>query len=74
MSDRNDLLSLRVGLARVAQAMGLDDSIPGRPGKGAGFPRLHNMADAHDRGWNDLCNDMVEKIDQVRELLGGPQQ
>jgi hypothetical protein len=59
-SDRDELQRLRVCLARVAQAAGLDDEIPGKPA--GDFGSLCRAADEHDRGWNRLCNFLVDAV------------
>lgn len=50
--DRRELEKLRVGIARIAQAMRLHEEIPGRPE--GDFTSLCRKAESHERGWNRL--------------------
>jgi hypothetical protein len=58
--DRDELERLRVCLARVAQAAGLDSEIPGRPE--GDFTSLCRVAREHERGWNRLCGFLVDAV------------
>lgn len=50
--DRKELEKLRVGIARVAQGLGLAHEIPGQPE--GDFTSLCRAAANHERGWHRL--------------------
>jgi hypothetical protein len=54
---RMTLISLRIALARVAQAFELDKYIPGAEGRTRmSYHELHQCAREQDRGWHGLCS------------------
>lgn len=60
-----ELSSLRVGVARIAQAIGLQDEIPGgKSDEPLPFEELSRRAYHYDRGWNRLCAFIVSKIQE----------
>jgi hypothetical protein len=57
-SDRDELVTLRVTVARVAQAFDVQSSH--LPVVGKQYCELHEMAETNERGWNMLCAAIVE--------------
>jgi hypothetical protein len=57
MSDRKELESLRLSVARIAQVLGIEDEVL----------LTDPMLSAHtkERGWNDLAGQCVEKASEV---------
>jgi hypothetical protein len=55
----NELQTLRVSLARIAQAAGVDNDlhVTGVPYEG-----LRLLAESRERGWNDLAGRVAEQI------------
>lgn len=64
MSDREELITLRVSVARVAQAL----NINGRTLKvlGQNYHELRSLAAHNERGWNDLAGACVSEADTLR--------
>lgn len=63
MAEREELINLRVSVARIAQVIGLQDMIPGVTDANGHLPfeELHRLATEH-RGWNFLCAMIVVAI------------
>jgi hypothetical protein len=71
-TDRQELQILRVGLARVAQAMGttIAREIPGSNGRtDLGYSELAALALDESRGWNRLCACMVDHVLEQKAAL-----
>lgn len=66
-SDRDELLKLRTGLARLAFKVGLADFVPGKPGREAPFEVLEKAADTNERGWNALIGVLMDEYDRDAE-------
>ena len=60
-TDREELVSLRISVARVAQALGQIDPVSYIKVEDLAFSELHELASTRDRGWNDLCYYMVQR-------------
>ena len=56
-----ELLKLRTGLARLAFKRGLEDFVPGKPGRDAPFEVLEKAARSNPRGWNALIARLMEE-------------
>lgn len=57
MTDRKELISLRVSLARVAQAMRVEtDDLKVR---GKSYEELILLAEFNERGWNHLAGELA---------------
>jgi hypothetical protein len=52
LGPNHQLVSLRVSVARIAQALGVDNELHVT---GEGFSGLTNKAQAQAKGWNDLA-------------------
>ncbi len=63
--DRKELIKLRVGIARLAQRLGIEHEIPGQPE--GDFTSLCSAASGHSRGWHRLlaciCGEIAEIVD-----------
>ncbi len=68
--DREALVSLRVGVARVAQAFGMEGGIPGQTTGEVNYQTIYRSACDHERGWHTLCSQMVDRIRELRQLSG----
>jgi len=51
-SDREELIALRISMARVAQSLGVDNVLNISED---GYPELYRKASTIERGWNDLA-------------------
>jgi len=60
-----ELEKVRVGIARVAQKLGLDDNIPGCS-VGASFSELTRAARREQRGWNALLAAIIDEIEKLQ--------
>lgn len=61
--DYNELEELRISIARIAQAVGLEDHIPGANG-GSGLPYEELLRCAKQpRGWNSLCGLILDHLE-----------
>jgi hypothetical protein len=72
--DRKELLSLRVAVARIAQALRVETDqlkVRGRP-----YEELYILAEFNERGWNYLAGECVEKImdKELQNLLTGGEE
>jgi hypothetical protein len=68
MSNRHkeQLMLLRISVARIAQALALDLRIPGakpETAQRASFDALVDRAQRLDRGWNDLCLAIITELE-----------
>lgn len=59
-----ELAKLRVSVARIAQAVGAAQSIPGKPE--GDFGSLRQAALNNERGWNRLCEEIVDRLAKRR--------
>jgi hypothetical protein len=60
VTDRTELESLRLSVARVAQELGIEHEIPGYHADvdTLALPRTH------ERGWNRLCACIIDAIER----------
>ena len=62
----NQTICLRVSIARIAQAMGVD--IPHLKITGKGFSELVELADRENSGWNVLATECINHYqEQTKE-------
>ena len=62
----SELHTLRVSVARIAQALGLHDRIPGATENiDPPYEVLAACARQHDRGWNALCAEIINTIERM---------
>jgi hypothetical protein len=61
-TDRKELETLRVSMARIAQLVGVDT---GLQVKDKGYAELHALAVCQERGWNHLANMITTEIEQM---------
>ncbi len=66
MTDRKELISLRVSLARVAQAMRVETDYLRVRGKS--YEELILLAEFNERGWNHLAGECVERVVELQQL------
>jgi hypothetical protein len=59
-NDRDELVILRISMARIAQAIGADNSLNVTD---LGYSGLHRLAATQDRGWNDLAGRIHEELE-----------
>ena len=62
---RHELMKLRVSLARIAQAMGLDHEIPTHGESGDDFTGLCERASNATSGWNRLAACITDKAEEL---------
>jgi hypothetical protein len=62
-TDRKELTTLRVSVARIAQVIGVDTSLGV---KDKNYAELHALAVTKERGWNHLANMIVAEIEQMQ--------
>ena len=62
-TDRKELETLRVSLARIAQVLGVDTSLVV---KDKNYAELHALAVTEEHGWNHLANMIVAEIEQMQ--------
>ena len=62
MTLETEVLKLRTGLARLAFKAGLDEYVPGKPGREAPFEVLEKAARMNPRGWNALIARLMDKV------------
>jgi hypothetical protein len=62
-TDRKELTTLRVSVARIAQVLGVDTSLGV---KDRSYSELHALAVTKERGWNHLANMIVAEIEQMQ--------
>jgi len=62
-TDRKELTTLRVSVARIAQVIGVDTSLGV---KDKSYSELHALAVTKERGWNHLANMIVAEIEQMQ--------
>lgn len=68
----NDIEKLRVSVARIAQAIGVNGSdgpCPFTVTQRMSYGDLAALAGLHDRGWNELCRQIVERANLLQEGL-----
>lgn len=61
MASSSDLIALRVSVARIAQALGVDNALRIQ---GDAYEALVAKATRRDRGWNELAGLCVEKVER----------
>lgn len=61
-TDRQKLVTLRLSVARIAQALGLEHEIPDYD-ENADMLQLPRV---QERGWNQLCASIIDKIEERR--------
>jgi len=64
MNDRQKLETLRISVARIAQALNVTGTSLNVTG--LGYSDLDVLAGCNENGWNELASACVEKIDQDR--------
>jgi hypothetical protein len=62
-TDRKELETLRVSVARIAQVVGVDT---GLQVKDKGYAELNALAVTQERGWNHLANMITTEIEQMK--------
>ena len=62
MTDRSELECLRLSLARIAQALGIEHEIPGYHAE----VDMLALPRTHERGWNRLAACIVDAIEEAR--------
>lgn len=65
-SVEDELWTLRTGVARIAQALGVDNQLEVG---GKAFNELFDLAKQQGRGWNDLCGVVVERVHSMQRQL-----
>ena len=61
-----ELIALRISLARIAQAVGVEH--PGLPVRGKGYSGLYLMARDNSTGWNTLASMVKDAVEELRGL------
>lgn len=56
-SDQDRLITLRMSVARIAQAIGITDGLAAKDGDAALYLRCRDV----DLGWNLLCAEIIER-------------
>ncbi len=56
-----ELISLRISVARIAQALGVAGDM-----QEMGYSQLWECAKNQDRGWNLLCGNIVQEIEDMQ--------
>jgi hypothetical protein len=59
-----DVTLLRLSLARIAQACGLERAIPGAQGTDLSYIELYSLAIKNERGWNQLTAMIIDHIEK----------
>lgn len=62
--DRKELESLRISLARIAQALGAGEALPV---KDTPYEQLAQLAGTQERGWNSLAAECVERAQRLHD-------
>jgi hypothetical protein len=68
METNRELITLRVSVARVAQAAGVSLARVGLTDD-AEYRSIHKAAIEHPRGWNGLCAEVAEHLDLLRRQM-----
>jgi hypothetical protein len=66
-----ELVKLRIGVARVAQAIGIADIDSPFPVEDLAYEQLWDLAHDQQRGWNRLCEliaDEAQRLQQYRDF------
>lgn len=63
-NDRKELEALRISMARIAQALGVESTLAT---KDAPFEQLVQLASKQERGWNALAAECVERAEQLQD-------
>jgi hypothetical protein len=61
--DRHELVTLRTGVARLAQRANIGGHVPGRP---SSFEQIVKAADENERGWNALIARLMDQVGDTR--------
>lgn len=61
--DLEELITLRISVARIAQALGLDNDLSITD---KNYSHLAALAEHRDRGWNDLAGRIFEHVSENR--------
>lgn len=61
--DLEELITLRISVARIAQALGLDNDLSITD---KNYSHLEALAEHRDRGWNDLAGRIFEHVSENR--------
>ena len=62
-NDRHELVTLRTGVARLAQRGNIAGHVPGRPST---FEEIVKAADENERGWNALIARLMDQVGDTR--------
>jgi hypothetical protein len=60
---RRELIGLRIAVARIAQSIGVQTEQ--LPITGMGYHQLDQLASKQDRGWNQLCLFITDRIHET---------
>jgi len=66
-----ELVKLRIGVARVAQAIGIADIDSPFPVEDLAYEQLWDLAHNQQRGWNRLCEliaDEAQRLQRYRDF------
>lgn len=66
-----ELVKLRIGVARAAQAIGIADCDSPFPVEDLAYEQLWDLAHSRDRGWNRLCEliaDEAQRLQRYRDF------
>jgi hypothetical protein len=61
-----ELVTLRISVARVAQAIGIADIDSPFPIEGLAYEQLWELAHSQERGWNRLCELVADEAQRLR--------
>lgn len=61
-----ELIKLRISIARVAQAHGVDNHLNVT---GLSYEQLHRLAEMQPRGWNDLARLCAEQATAASDFI-----
>lgn len=67
-TDKQELTSLRVSVARVAQAAGVSLAPVGLTDE-ADYASIHKAAIERSRGWNRIVGEVAEHLDLLRKAF-----
>lgn len=62
-----ELVKLRIGVARAAQAIGIADIDSPFPVEDLAYEQLWDLAHSQERGWNRLCELIADEAQRLRK-------
>ena len=62
-----ELVKLRIGVARAAQAIGIADIDSPFPVEGLAYEQLWDLAHNQQRGWNRLCELIADQAQRLQQ-------